>query len=36
VTILARDGKQEDLALMSKVDLAEVLLDRVEQELNGR
>jgi phosphopantothenoylcysteine decarboxylase/phosphopantothenate--cysteine ligase len=36
VTILDRDGKQEDLALMSKVDLAEVLLDRVEQELNGR
>jgi phosphopantothenoylcysteine decarboxylase/phosphopantothenate--cysteine ligase len=36
VTVLTRDGKQEDLALMSKVDLAEVLLDRVEKELNGR
>jgi phosphopantothenoylcysteine decarboxylase / phosphopantothenate---cysteine ligase len=36
VTVLTRDGKQEDLALMSKIDLAEVLLDRVEKELNGR
>ncbi len=36
VTVLTRDGKQEDLELMSKVDLAEVLLDRVEKELNGR
>jgi phosphopantothenoylcysteine decarboxylase/phosphopantothenate--cysteine ligase len=36
VTVITRDGKQEDLELMSKVDLAEVLLDRVEKELNGR
>jgi phosphopantothenoylcysteine decarboxylase/phosphopantothenate--cysteine ligase len=36
VTVITRSGKQEDLELMSKTDLAELLLDRVEQELNGR
>jgi phosphopantothenoylcysteine decarboxylase/phosphopantothenate--cysteine ligase len=36
VTVIARDGKAEELELMSKTDLAEVLLDRVERELNGR
>lgn len=36
VTVIARNGKQEELELMSKADLAEHLLDRVEQELNGR
>jgi phosphopantothenoylcysteine decarboxylase/phosphopantothenate--cysteine ligase len=36
VTVITRDGKQEDLDLMSKTDLAEILLDRVERELNGR
>ena len=36
VTVITRDGKQEDLELMSKLDLAEILLDRVEQQLNGR
>jgi phosphopantothenoylcysteine decarboxylase/phosphopantothenate--cysteine ligase len=36
VTVIGRDGKQEDLELMSKTDLAEILLDRVEKELNGR
>jgi len=36
VTIITRDGKQEELDLMSKTDLAEILLDRLEQELNGR
>jgi len=36
VTVIARDGKAEALELMSKTDLAEVLLDRVERELNGR
>jgi phosphopantothenoylcysteine decarboxylase/phosphopantothenate--cysteine ligase len=36
VTVIARDGKAEELKLMSKADLAEVLLDRVERELNGR
>ncbi|HEX7595733.1 MAG TPA: phosphopantothenoylcysteine decarboxylase, partial [Gemmatimonadaceae bacterium] len=36
VTVVARDGKPEELELMSKTDLAEVLLDRVERELNGR
>jgi phosphopantothenoylcysteine decarboxylase/phosphopantothenate--cysteine ligase len=35
VTVIARDGKPEELELMSKTDLAEVLLDRVERELNG-
>jgi phosphopantothenoylcysteine decarboxylase/phosphopantothenate--cysteine ligase len=36
VTVIARDGKPEELELMSKTDLAEVLLDRVERVLNGR
>jgi phosphopantothenoylcysteine decarboxylase/phosphopantothenate--cysteine ligase len=36
VTVITRDGKQEELDLMSKTDLAEILLDRLEQELNGR
>jgi phosphopantothenoylcysteine decarboxylase/phosphopantothenate--cysteine ligase len=36
VTVIGRDGKVEDLELMSKTDLAEVLLDRVERELDGR
>jgi phosphopantothenoylcysteine decarboxylase/phosphopantothenate--cysteine ligase len=36
VTVIARDGKSEELELMSKTDLAEILLDRVERELNGR
>jgi phosphopantothenoylcysteine decarboxylase/phosphopantothenate--cysteine ligase len=36
VTVITRDGKEEELDLMSKTDLAEILLDRVERELNGR
>jgi phosphopantothenoylcysteine decarboxylase/phosphopantothenate--cysteine ligase len=36
VTIIYRGGKEEALDLMSKTDLAEVLLDRVEEHLNGR
>ncbi len=36
VTVITRDGKQEELELMSKADLAEILLDRVEEALNGR
>jgi phosphopantothenoylcysteine decarboxylase/phosphopantothenate--cysteine ligase len=36
VTVISRGGKQEELELMSKVDLAEILLDRIEVELNGR
>ena len=36
VTILTRNGKQEDLDLMSKAELAEIILDRIEVELNGR
>jgi phosphopantothenoylcysteine decarboxylase / phosphopantothenate---cysteine ligase len=36
VTVIGRNGKEEALDLMSKTDLAEVLLDRVEQELSGR
>jgi phosphopantothenoylcysteine synthetase/decarboxylase len=30
VTILARDGSQESLPLMSKNDVAEEILDRVD------
>jgi phosphopantothenoylcysteine decarboxylase / phosphopantothenate---cysteine ligase len=36
VTLIGRNGKEDKLALMSKTDLAEILLDRVEAELNGR
>ena len=36
VTVIGRNGKQEELELMSKTDLAEILLDRIEKELNGR
>jgi phosphopantothenoylcysteine decarboxylase/phosphopantothenate--cysteine ligase len=36
VTVIGRNGKQEELELMSKTDLAEILLDRVEEELGGR
>jgi phosphopantothenoylcysteine decarboxylase / phosphopantothenate---cysteine ligase len=36
VTVIGRNGKQEELELMSKSDLAEVLLDRVQEELSGR
>jgi len=36
VTVIGRNGKKEDLQLMSKTDLAEVLLDRVEEEMRGR
>ena len=36
VTIIGRNGREEALALMSKADLAEILLDRVEEELRGR
>ncbi len=36
VTLLDRDGGQEDLALMSKRDVAEILLDRAEVRLGGR
>jgi len=36
VTVIGRNGKQQDLQLMSKTDLAEALLDRVEEELRGR
>jgi phosphopantothenoylcysteine decarboxylase / phosphopantothenate---cysteine ligase len=36
VTVITRNGKEEELDLMSKTDLAEILLDRVERELNGR
>ncbi len=36
VTILSRDGKSEDLPLLSKADVAEHVLDRVEALLNGR
>jgi phosphopantothenoylcysteine decarboxylase/phosphopantothenate--cysteine ligase len=36
VTVITRKGKEEQLDLMSKTDLAEILLDRVERELSGR
>jgi phosphopantothenoylcysteine decarboxylase/phosphopantothenate--cysteine ligase len=36
VTLIDRAGKEEELQLMSKIDLAEVLLDRIEEKLNGR
>jgi phosphopantothenoylcysteine decarboxylase/phosphopantothenate--cysteine ligase len=36
VTLIDNEGNEERLELMSKVDLAEVLLDRVEARLNGR
>jgi phosphopantothenoylcysteine decarboxylase / phosphopantothenate---cysteine ligase len=36
VTLIDRRGREEDLQLMSKADLAEVLLDRIERELSGR
>ena len=36
VTVLDRGGKEEELALMSKIELADILLDRVEAKLNGR
>ena len=36
VTVIGRNGKEENLQLMSKTDLAEVLLDRVEEEMRGR
>ena len=36
VTVIGRNGKQEELELMSKTDLDELLLDRVEEELRGR
>jgi phosphopantothenoylcysteine decarboxylase/phosphopantothenate--cysteine ligase len=36
VTVIGRNGREDKLDLMSKTDLAEILLDRVEAELNGR
>jgi phosphopantothenoylcysteine decarboxylase/phosphopantothenate--cysteine ligase len=36
VTLLSRDGQREDLPLLSKSDVAERLLDRVEALLDGR
>ena len=36
VTLIDRTGKEEELQLMSKIDLAEVLLDRIEEKLSGR
>ena len=35
VTLLSRDGKREELPLMLKTELAEVLLDRIGAMLNG-
>jgi phosphopantothenoylcysteine decarboxylase/phosphopantothenate--cysteine ligase len=36
VTLIGRNGSEEPINLMSKTDLAEVLLDRIERELSGR
>jgi len=36
VTVITRNGKEEELDLMSKTDLAEILLARVERERGGR
>jgi phosphopantothenoylcysteine decarboxylase/phosphopantothenate--cysteine ligase len=36
VTLIDRNGEEEELELMSKIDLAEVLLDRIEEALSGR
>ncbi len=36
VTLIDRAGKEEQLQLMSKADLAELLLDRIAKELSGR
>jgi phosphopantothenoylcysteine decarboxylase/phosphopantothenate--cysteine ligase len=36
VTLIHSAGKEEELQLMSKADLAEVLLDRIEEKLSGR
>jgi phosphopantothenoylcysteine decarboxylase/phosphopantothenate--cysteine ligase len=36
VTLIDRSGREEEFQLMSKIDLAEVLLDRIEKKLNGR
>ena len=36
VTLIGRNGNEEPIELMSKTDLAEVLLDRIERELSGR
>jgi phosphopantothenoylcysteine decarboxylase/phosphopantothenate--cysteine ligase len=36
VTVIGRNGKHEQLELMAKTDLADVLLDRIEGELGGR
>jgi phosphopantothenoylcysteine decarboxylase/phosphopantothenate--cysteine ligase len=36
VTLIGRDGREEELQLMSKTDLAEILVDRIERELGGR
>jgi phosphopantothenoylcysteine decarboxylase/phosphopantothenate--cysteine ligase len=36
VTVIRGDGEQEELELMTKIDLADVLLDRIAEELRGR
>jgi phosphopantothenoylcysteine decarboxylase/phosphopantothenate--cysteine ligase len=36
VVVINRKGDEENLPLMSKADLADVLLDRIERELSGR
>ena len=36
VTLITKDGAADEIPLMQKTDLADVILDRVEQMLDGR
>jgi phosphopantothenoylcysteine decarboxylase / phosphopantothenate---cysteine ligase len=36
VTLISKDGKEEEIPLMSKTEIAQVLVDRIEEELGGR
>ncbi|MEO8909388.1 MAG: bifunctional phosphopantothenoylcysteine decarboxylase/phosphopantothenate--cysteine ligase CoaBC [Gemmatimonadaceae bacterium] len=36
VTMIDRSGRTQEIPLMSKTDVAELLLDRIEEELSGR
>jgi phosphopantothenoylcysteine decarboxylase/phosphopantothenate--cysteine ligase len=36
VTLITRDGQTEEIPLMQKTEVAEIILDKVEQLLNGR
>lgn len=36
VTLITRDGETEEIPLMQKTEVAELILDKIEQLLNGR